>query len=100
MIDEIRARLGAAVRILSGYRSEDYNACVGGAENSLHRTFNALDWVCDAGSVEEWRDAAHAVRASTPGFRGGIGFYQRAGTSGDFIHIDTRGTNRDWEDLD
>jgi N-acetylmuramoyl-L-alanine amidase len=92
MLDEIRARLGAPVRILSCYRNASYNSCVGGASGSLHMQFNAIDWRCDSGTVDEWHSAAIAVRQSRSGFAGGIGAYRNSG----FVHIDTRGSNADW----
>lgn len=92
MIDLIRARLGAPIRILSGYRSAAYNACVKGESNSLHTRFRALDFTCAAGTPEVWRRVAAEVRASDPAFRGGIGTY----VSRRFLHIDTRGQDADW----
>ncbi len=87
MIDEIRHRLNAPVRILSCYRAPDYNRCIGGARASQHMRFNAIDWHCDTGGPREWERVAMQVRDSDPRFRGWIGRYDRQG----FVHIDTRG---------
>lgn len=92
MLDRIRELIGGPIRILSAFRNEAYNACVGGAVGSHHRRFNAVDWTCSTGSVSQWRDVARQVRASDPVFTGGVGFYPIQG----FIHIDTRGTISDW----
>lgn len=92
MLDRIREELGAKVRILSCYRNASYNSCISGAGGSFHMRFNAIDWRCNTGTVQQWREAARRVRASEARFRGGIGFYPNSG----FIHIDTRGTNRNW----
>lgn len=92
MLDEIRKRLGAPIRILSCYRNSAYNACVGGEPNSLHMQFKAVDWHCDSGSVDQWHRVALEVRRSNPEFAGGIGRYPARG----FIHVDTRGSNADW----
>lgn len=92
MLDRIRATLGAPISILSGYRSEAYNDCVDGKPGSPHKRFNAIDWRCTSGSVSEWATVARQVRASHSDFRGGIGIYPGKR----FIHIDTRGVNRDW----
>lgn len=92
MLDEIRRRLGAPIRILSGYRNSAYNACVGGERNSLHMQFKAVDWHCDSGSLDQWHQVALEVRRSNPEFAGGIGRYPSRG----FIHVDTRGLNADW----
>ncbi|MGI9423682.1 MAG: YcbK family protein, partial [Hyphomicrobiaceae bacterium] len=93
MLDAIRADLGSPIRILSGYRSERYNSCIGGASRSRHKTFRAIDWTCTSGSVSSWRAAARRVRARNSDFAGGIGYYP----SSRFIHIDTGRSNTDWE---
>ena len=93
MLDEIRRRLNAPVRILSCYRSPAYNDCVGGASGSLHMNFNAIDWTCSSGSASAWRQVARDVRASNQNWVGGIGFYP----SSNFIHVDTRGTEANWQ---
>ncbi len=90
MLDEIRHRLGAPVRILSCYRSPQYNVCIDGASGSLHKQFNAIDWRCSAGTSSTWRGVAREVRDSHSRFRGGIGLYSS------FVHIDTRGYNANW----
>lgn len=90
MLDEIRASLGAPVRILSCYRSPLYNTCVGGATNSPHGRFNAIDWLCETGTAPDWHRVAQEVRRANPEFAGGIGRYRG------FCHVDTRGVDRDW----
>nr|WP_250814026.1 N-acetylmuramoyl-L-alanine amidase [Neorhizobium tomejilense] len=92
MLDEIRRRLGAPIRILSCYRNQAYNGCVGGERNSLHLQFKAIDWHCDAGSVDRWHQIALEVRQSNREFAGGVGRYSSRG----FVHVDTRGLNADW----
>ena len=56
-------------------RGNRYNGCISGAGGSFHMRFTAIDWHCDSGSVEQWREVARRVRASEARFRGGIGFY-------------------------
>ena len=92
MLDEIRHRLGAPVRLLSIYRNASYNSCIEGERGSLHMKFNAIDWTCSSGSVSTWRDVARAVRSSNPEFEGGVGYYPASR----FIHIDTRGYPANW----
>jgi hypothetical protein len=93
MLDLIRKELGAPIRILSAYRNRPYNSCISGAGGSFHMKFNAIDWRCASGTVEQWRAAARKVRARTRDFSGGIGFYPRS----QFIHIDTRGQDAEWD---
>lgn len=89
VLDELRERLGTPIRTLSAYRSPAYNRAIGGARRSQHLAFRAVDFVADRGSPREW--AAELRRLRTEGlFKGGIGTYRT------FVHIDTRGTNRDW----
>ena len=92
MLDRIRELLGAPIQILSAFRAPDYNACIGGASDSQHMRYNAIDWTCDQGSPADWHAVAQQVRDERPEFRGGIGIYE----AGRFIHIDTRGSNVDW----
>jgi uncharacterized protein YcbK (DUF882 family) len=91
IVDELRESLGKPCRILSSYRSTDYNKAVGGAHLSQHLEFTALDISFDGVSPQrvydrllEWRRAGKFV--------GGVGIYPSAG----FVHIDTRGTNATW----
>jgi N-acetylmuramoyl-L-alanine amidase len=92
MLDAIRAEIGAAIRVLSVYRSPEYNTCVKGEKNSLHTRFNAIDFTCEAGSPEVWRRIAARVRSSDKRFLGGIGVYPKR----NFLHIDTRGRAANW----
>ena len=92
VVDELRASFGKPCRILSSYRSPDYNRAVGGAAASLHMGFRALDIAFDGvdakrvyGRLVEWRKAGR--------FTGGLGLYPSSG----FVHIDSRGTNATWE---
>lgn len=92
MLDEIRAQLGAPIRVLSGYRNDAYNTCISGAPKSYHKQFNAIDFTAAAGTPEIWRRIATGIRASDSRYAGGIGKY----ISANFVHIDTRGQNSDW----
>ncbi len=92
MLDEIRHRLGAPIRITSGYRNRAYNKCVKGKPGSRHKKFMAIDFTAGAGTPEIWRRIADDVRSTEKRCRGGIGKY----ISRNFVHIDTRGTNTDW----
>ena len=91
IVDELRASFGKPCRILSSYRSPEYNKSVGGAPLSQHKEFTALDIIIDGISPQrvydrliEWRRAGK--------FTGGLGLYPTSG----FVHIDTRGNNATW----
>jgi N-acetylmuramoyl-L-alanine amidase len=92
MLDAIRHELGVPIRILSAYRSPDYNSCIRGERGSLHLQFNAIDFTCREGTVEVWRRVADRIRSSERRFTGGIGVYPRQ----KFLHIDTRGSMANW----
>lgn len=73
----------APVRVNSWYRDPEYNAAVGGAENSMHLTCGAADI-----SKDGWdpRDLAMALDANHSATRKlGIGVYPT------FVHVDIRG---------
>jgi hypothetical protein len=90
ILDRLRADMGKPVHILSAYRSPAYNTCISGAAaNSVHMRYMAIDFVCDAGTPSQWtaKLADYRLRGL---FRGGIGTYSS------FVHVDTRGENRNW----
>jgi hypothetical protein len=77
-----------AVEAVSGYRSEGLNQCSGGARESAHRHFYALDLVPAAAIARQGLIASicriHAWRG--PQYDIGLGFY--AGTR---FHVDSKG---------
>ncbi len=84
MLDMLRSRLGAAVRLTSAYRCSYWNAKVGGAPNSRHVNGTAFDIALDG------HDKATIERVARDlGFTG-FGLNYRT-----FIHIDT-GPARAW----
>jgi uncharacterized protein YcbK (DUF882 family) len=92
IVDELRDSFGKPCRILSSYRSPDYNKAVGGVSSSQHLEFTALDIAFNGISPQrvydrllEWRRAGKFV--------GGLGLYLSSG----FVHIDTRGRNATWK---
>ena len=92
IVDDLRASFDKPCRILSSYRSPNYNRAVGGAPLSQHLEFKALDIAFDSISPQrvydrliEWRKAGK--------FTGGLGIYLSSG----FVHIDTRGPNATWK---
>ena len=85
--DAIRERLGVPIKILSAYRNEAYNRAVGGAKNSMHTRFMALDITAKV-AIPELAKIAKQVRDEKI-FSGGIGVYPG------FVHIDC-GPLRNW----
>lgn len=86
--DHVKPAIGD-VRVMSGYRDEAFNACIGGASRSAHRSFQALDMV----PVDESVSRADLIAVLCPiheteGRQAhiGLGIY-----SARRFHIDARG---------
>lgn len=62
VLDPLREKWGAPIRVTSGYRCERLNRAVGGAKNSQHRLGQAAD--LDAGGKAKNRDLFNLIRAS------------------------------------
>ena len=89
-LEVIREALGEPMFINSGYRTPDYNRCIGGAANSQHVQGRAADFKCKgkrpamiATIIRDLMDKGKI----TPG---GLGVYPT------FVHYDTRGTRASW----
>ena len=90
VLDHLRATLGKSIVISNAYRNNPYNRCVGGASASQHKRFNAIDFVTRDLSPLDVALALMSIRNSGR-FLGGIGVYNT------FVHIDTRGVNREFK---
>jgi len=90
VLDRARELLGAPIMTLSVYRSPEYNKKIAGATHSEHMKFTAIDFQVKANSgPAEWGGVLRQMRQSGF-FKGGIGVYPS------FVHVDTRGVNKDW----
>ncbi len=78
---ELLRKVFGPITVTSGYRAPVHNDEVGGAPNSLHLSFNALDVKAARGRPHQW---AAELRGLGLAELGGIGTY------GSFVHIDTR----------
>ncbi|MDC9835502.1 D-Ala-D-Ala carboxypeptidase family metallohydrolase [Rhizobium sp. MJ37] len=86
VIKTVESHFGRPVIVTSGYRDEEHNRLVGGADESMHKSCEAADIQIDG--VTKWDIAAY-IR-SLPN-RGGVGTYCHT----DSVHLDT-GKTRDW----
>lgn len=91
IVDDLRESFGKPCRILSSYRSPDYNRTVGGVALSQHLQFTALDIAFSGVSAKRVYERLLEWRRNGK-FTGGLGYYPSSG----FVHIDTRGSNSTW----
>ncbi|GHE98262.1 hypothetical protein GCM10016455_18690 [Aliiroseovarius zhejiangensis] len=89
-LDHFRDRIGKPIAITNAYRGPAYNACIGGARQSQHMKFCALDFKVSGMTAPEAAKALRWLRDKEGFFKGGIGRYNS------FTHIDTRGVNATW----
>lgn len=99
MLQEIRDYVNVPIIINSSYRSPEYNKRIGGASNSLHLKFNAIDFSPTGFKRADYDELLYRINARyfnrVIKFKGketlispavmGIGLYPN------FMHIDTRG---------
>ena len=90
LLDAIRERIGKPIEVLSGYRCPEHNAEVGGVPNSQHVEGTAADITYDGINVDYLAQVAEECGAD------GIGCYYHQ----DFVHVDVRGYEARWNDLD
>lgn len=90
-LDVIRGAWGGPLRIVSGYRTPEYNAKVGGAKLSQHMQGLAADiapMVSRAvmhASVADLHGRIMKLLSSTLPLVGGVGYY-----AGKWVHVDVR----------
>lgn len=86
--DQVRDRFGHPLKVLSAYRSQKYNKRIGGAQNSYHVHFMAVDLAPIGGKVDRLHYIAMAVREDIG--HGGVGRYSWG------VHIDSREALANW----
>ncbi len=91
IMDRLRDDLNASIHLTSVFRTKAYNTAIGGAENSQHMRFTAVDFFCQNGKGPENWGAKLAEYRKSGEFSGGIGIYP----SRHFVHLDTRGFDVD-----
>lgn len=89
-LDAFRTEISSPLFVNSAFRNRDYNKCVLGASQSLHMSFRAIDF---RSNIIAARDLARSLRIRRDDgyFQGGIGIYNT------FVHIDTRGENKNFK---
>lgn len=90
-LQALRDALGKPLRIVSGYRTPDYNAKCGGAKSSLHLTAQAADVSCaGVSSAELYALILRLIREGVIK-QGGVGAYDN------WVHYDIRGRAARWD---
>ncbi len=99
LAEALRTALGCPLLVGNGYRPADYNKSVGGAKDSQHIYFRALDLDLPEKAKERRRDlfeeAARLFVTYGRGLKIGLGFY--APHSSNRVHIDAGFRMRTWE---
>lgn len=94
VLDAVRRSMGTPFTVTSGYRSPEYNRSVGGAPNSLHVQFSAVDiWVRNRTPAEVKAAILRVLGEEFVSRFMGVGVYFSNG----FVHVDTRGLTQDME---
>lgn len=91
-LERVRAHFGKAVNINSGYRSQAYNAQIGGATNSQHIQGTAADFRITGVNP---REIARYLEVTFPGGGQGLYDYGPSDKPG-FNHLDVRAGKARW----
>ena len=87
----LRNHLGKPIQINSAWRSEEYNASIGGVKDSQHIMGRAADIVVrDLTSTEVYNTIEELIEKGEM-LQGGLGLYDT------FVHYDIRGERARWD---
>ena len=87
----LRNHLGKPIQINSAWRSEEYNASIGGVKDSQHIMGRAADIVVrDLTSTEVYNTIEELIEKGEI-LQGGLGLYDT------FVHYDIRGERARWD---
>jgi len=89
-LQALRDELGKPIHINSAYRSEEYNAKIGGVSNSQHIMGRAADIVIKDMTPMEVYITIELLIEKGDILQGGLGMYDS------FVHMDIRGTKARW----
>ena len=91
-LEVIRAEVGKPLRVISGYRTEAYNASRGGAKASQHVQGKAADLQVTGIAPEVLHALISRLIHEGKIKQGGLGLYPL------FVHYDVRGTLARWDE--
>jgi len=87
----LRNYIGKPITVNSAYRSQEYNASIGGAKNSQHIMGRAADIVVKGMSPLAVHTTIELLIEKGDMLQGGLGLYDS------FVHYDIRGTKARWD---
>ena len=90
-LQTLRNFLNKPIHINSAYRSEEYNASIGGVSNSQHIMGRAADIVIKGITPIEVSEVIEDLIKKGDMLQGAIGIYSS------FVHYDIRGTKARWD---
>ena len=90
-LQTLRNFLNKPIHINSAYRSEEYNASIGGVSNSQHIMGRAADIVVKGMTPIEVSEVIEGWIKKGDMLQGAIGIYSS------FVHYDIRGTKARWD---
>ena len=89
-LQTLRNYIGKPITINSAYRSEEYNASIGGVKNSQHIMGRAADIVVKGMTPLAVHTTIELLIEKGDMLQGGLGLYDS------FVHYDIRGTKARW----
>jgi len=92
----LRDACGKSITIMSGYRSPERNAAVGGATKSQHMEGNACDIKVKDMDPKDVATLIEKLIKEGKMKQGGLGIYPRATIAEGWVHYDTRGVKARW----
>ena len=90
-LQALRDYIGKPIQVNSAYRSEEYNASIGGVKNSQHIMGRAADIVIKGMTPIEVSKVIEELIDKGDILQGGIGIYSS------FVHYDIRGNKARWD---
>ncbi len=89
-LQALRDACGKPITIMSGYRSPERNAAVGGAEKSIHQTGGAADIKIKGMKPEDVAKLIEKLIKEGKMTEGGLGIYPRSTPEEGWVHTDVR----------
>ena len=90
-LQTLRDYIGKPIQVNSAWRSEEYNASIGGVKNSQHIMGRAADIVIKGMTPIEVSKIIEELISKGDMLQGGLGIYSS------FVHYDIRGERTRWD---